>query len=106
MPLSSEDLNRIEKLGYKRVDFAVRIRGEMRLRNQGRNCFFLADGKCKIYTSRPEGCRLYPLVYDEETYKFVNDSLCPYGSHFKVNHEDKERLKHLLKKLEREALKK
>ena len=103
MPLIEDDLKRIEKLGYKRVEFTLQVEGETRLSNRGKSCFFLKDGKCKIYYDRPEGCKIYPLVYDIDTHKFVYDSVCPHGTDFRVTHEDKERLKRLIKKLDREA---
>jgi len=66
MPLTEEDIERIERLGYRREDFVViGDDGIPRLKNVNGHCVFLdvETGKCKIYPYRPLGCRLYPLVY-------------------------------------------
>lgn len=68
MPLTDEDLKRLEKLGFKRADFTIEVDGETRLKNMAKQCFFLKDGRCSIYEARPEGCRIYPLVYDIDTH--------------------------------------
>jgi uncharacterized protein len=103
MPLTANDLKRIEKLGFKKIDFTIEVEGETRLRNRGKACFFLKDGACSIYESRPEGCRIYPLVYDVDSHKFVYDPVCPHSADFKATREDKDRLKRLIHRLEREA---
>ncbi|HIH87860.1 TPA: YkgJ family cysteine cluster protein, partial [Candidatus Bathyarchaeota archaeon] len=91
---------------YKRADFTVEAEEETRLKNRGKNCFFLEGGKCGIYENRPEGCRIYPLVYDVDAHKFVYDPVCPHSAEFKATREDKDRLKRLIRRLEREAAKK
>ncbi len=106
MPLTEEDLKRIEKLGFKRTDFTVEVDGETRLKNKAKQCFFLKEGRCSIYEARPEGCRIYPLVYDVDAHKFVFDSVCLHGAEYKATREDKDRLKRLIRRLEREAAKK
>jgi Fe-S-cluster containining protein len=103
MPLTKEDVKRIEKLGFKRISFIIEAEGETRLRNVRGVCFFLDGMRCRIYGSRPEGCRIYPLVYDVETHEFVYDSVCFHSNEFKVRREDKTRLKRLIRKLETEA---
>jgi Fe-S-cluster containining protein len=105
MPLTEDDLKRIEKLGFKRVEFSIRVEGETRLRNRDKACFFLEEGKCRIYPSRPEGCTIYPLVYDIDSHKFVYDTVCPHDKEFKATREDKERLKRLIRRLEKEDVK-
>ena len=62
-------------------------------------CVFLGEDSCKIYSFRPEGCRLYPLVYNEKDRKAVVHDLCPYGLEFKVSGEDRENLVAFFKKL-------
>ena len=99
MPLSNFDLKRILKLGYKPEYFAVRTDGEWRLKNNSGRCVFLSEESCRIYRHRPEGCRLYPLVYDENLRKAVVDPFCPYGYLLKVQKNDVKRLKILLEKL-------
>ena len=75
MPLTEDDLKRIDKLGFKRTDFTVEADGETRLRNVKKACFFLREGMCIIYEERPEGCRIYPLVYDLDAHKFIYDTV-------------------------------
>lgn len=99
MPLSDLDLNRILKLGYKLECFAVKTDGEWRLKNSSGWCVFLVEERCEIYPHRPEGCRLYPLVYDEILRKAVIDPLCRYGYLFKVQKNDVKRLKTLVRAL-------
>ena len=99
MPLSNLDLERILKLGFELEYFAVKTDGGWRLKNSSGRCVFLVEEGCGIYPHRPEGCRLYPLVYDENLKKAVIDPLCPYGHLFRVQKNDTERLKTLLEKL-------
>ncbi|MDI9645112.1 MAG: YkgJ family cysteine cluster protein [Archaeoglobales archaeon] len=40
MPLTEEDIKRIESLGYSRKDFAIKIDGIFRLRNINGRCIF------------------------------------------------------------------
>ncbi len=96
MPLANTDLKRILKLGYKLEYFAVKTDGEWRLKNSSGRCVFLSEEGCRIYRYRPEGCILYPLVYDENLGKAVIDPFCPYGSLFEVHKNDIRRLKILL----------
>jgi Fe-S-cluster containining protein len=65
MELSSEDIQRLEEMGYRLEEFAVTANGVTRLRNVDGYCAFYshADKKCQIYQRRPIGCRLYPVVY-------------------------------------------
>jgi len=102
MPLSSFDIERILKLGYRLNDFAVRRGGSWQLRNSSGKCVFLSEGGCKIYPYRPEGCRLYPLVYDEDLGSAVIDTLCVYGYEFEVSEDDIQKLLSLLESIEKE----
>ena len=99
MPISNLDLKRILKLGYKLECFAVKTKEGWRLKNNCGRCVFLIEESCEIYPHRPEGCRLYPLVYDENLKKAVIDPSCPYGYEFNVQKNDVERLKNLIEKL-------
>ena len=80
MELSSKDIERLEKKGYRREEFAVIAGGVARLRNVGGWCYFysLADKKCRFYGKRPLGCYLYPVVYLMNEGAVV-DELCPMG---------------------------
>jgi len=80
MELSSEDIERLEEMGYRLEEFAVIDDGVTRLRNIDGYCYFYsrADMKCQVYEKRPMGCYLYPVVYLENEGAMV-DELCPMG---------------------------
>ena len=99
MPLSRSDIERISRQGYRFKDFVLKRKRERFLRNSMGRCVFLGEDSCKIYSFRPEGCRLYPLVYNEKDRKAVVHDLCPYGLEFKVSGEDRENLVAFFKKL-------
>jgi Fe-S-cluster containining protein len=84
MLLSNEDIERLEKRGYKRDAF-VRFdtEGYTVLRNLNGNCFFFDAEKvtCRERANRPLGCRIYPIVLDEDRGIIVDD-ICPSGSTF------------------------
>ncbi len=79
MLLSDEDIERLERKGYKR-DFFVRFdkKGYAVLRNLDGVCVFFDPEKrvCKERAVRPLGCRIYPVVLDEDK-GIVADELCP-----------------------------
>lgn len=99
MPLTRSDIERIKKHGYRVRDFALKRGRERRLKNVNGRCVFLGENSCTIYSYRPEGCRLYPLVYDEDTGRGVIHDYCPHGQEFKVSEDDLEKLYTLIKKL-------
>jgi len=103
MPLSRLDMKRISKLDYRLEDFAIKTEEGWRLKNRFGRCVFLVEGGCKIYPHRPEGCRLYPLAYEENSGKMVLDNLCPYRYEFKVEKDDIQKLKSLLEGLGKEG---
>ena len=80
MILTSEDLTRIEQSGYTRKDFCLprsEFDGFWQLRNINGRCFFLdKEGKCTIYSIRPYGCRVYPLVYEPSDDDILIDEDC------------------------------
>ncbi|MEM2142729.1 MAG: YkgJ family cysteine cluster protein [Candidatus Thorarchaeota archaeon] len=80
MTLTREDVIRICSLGYDREYYAFRASdGFIQLRNVEGHCFFydVGTGLCKIYESRPEGCRYYPVIYDARKRRCVVDQECP-----------------------------
>ena len=103
MPLTRVDMRRITREGFRLSDFAVKVGVEWRLRNSSGRCFFLSGGLCRIYSHRPEGCRLYPLVYDEDTGRPAMDDLCPHRREFETEKEDVASLIRLIRRLEKEA---
>jgi Fe-S-cluster containining protein len=88
MTLSDSDVKRIEEKGYKREEFLEDKDGFLILKNIEGQCFFLKNKKCSIYSSRPQGCRFYPLIYDFEKSEIVIDELCPNHSEFDVDDYD------------------
>ena len=99
MPLSRFDIDRISRQGYRFKDFVVKRRRERHLKNSNGRCVFLGEDSCIIYSFRPEGCQLYPLVYHENYRKVVVHNLCPYHNEFKVSRDDIDNLHAFLKKL-------
>jgi len=81
MELSSKDIKRLERAGYRREEFTVTGEdGVTRLRNIGKWCCFydIVEKRCRIYADRPLGCYLYPVVYSVNEGVIV-DELCPMG---------------------------
>lgn len=78
MLLSKEDIERLERNGYDR-EFFVRIdeEGYAVLRNQNGHCVFLDPEKrvCKERSSRPSGCRIYPVIQDKDK-RIIVDGAC------------------------------
>ena len=88
MPLTKEDARRISALGFDQKDFLLDEDGWLQLRNtmEGR-CFFLSYGLCSIYPDRPEGCRLYPVVFDVDGAEAVLDPDCQHRDGFRLSAE-------------------
>jgi len=99
MPLSHNDIERISQQGYRFKDFVVKQGRERYLKNRNGRCVFLGDNGCIIYSFRPEGCQLYPLVYNENEGNIVVHDYCPYGHEFIVSRDGIENLNALLHKL-------
>ena len=100
MPLTEEDVKRIECLGYSREEFSVIVDGIRRLRNVNGRCYFLDESNgCKIYEHRPIGCRIYPVVLDPDSGKAIVDRLCPKWKEVRI--EDVRRVEKILRELVR-----
>ena len=99
MPLTGIDIKRITEQGYRYKNFVIRRKKERYLKNLNGKCIFLGENECKIYPSRPDGCRLYPLVYNENTCQAITHDFCPHRNMFKASNEDIEKLHSLIKKL-------
>jgi Fe-S-cluster containining protein len=85
MLLSAEDIERLERKGYHKDFFAhFDKEGYALLRNLQKHCVFYDVGnqRCTVYHSRPSGCRLYPVVYDEQK-GIVIDEICRAKSKMK-----------------------
>ena len=79
MELTRDDIERLERLGYRREEFAVCENGVCRLRNVEGRCYFLSEDGCRVYEHRPLGCRVYPAVCVEGE-GIAIDSYCPLAS--------------------------
>jgi len=78
MLLSREDITRLETLGYDPLEFsAMNDEGFFELRNVHGSCFFLKENQCQVYTSRPQGCKFYPIIFDLDINKAILDKECP-----------------------------
>ena len=92
MVLLDDDVQRIRDLGFKESYFAADSDdGFKMLKNgvQGR-CVFHDGKQCTIYTKRPAGCKLYPVIYDENIDRPVKDRLCPFRSEFDLSLKGKQ----------------
>jgi Fe-S-cluster containining protein len=82
MLLSTEDIECLERKGYAREFFACyNSQGYFTLRNCGGYCVFydVEKQRCRVHASRPSGCRIYPVIYDEDK-GIVVDGICPARS--------------------------
>lgn len=102
MPLSNDDVKRIEKLGFDRNHFVINNDGWLQLRNLNERCVFNDGKKCTIYDSRPEGCKFYPVIYDESEKCATLDEDCPHRDEFKISDANLEALASLVAKLNSE----
>ena len=100
--LSEEDIVRIEKRGNSRNSF-LRIdeEGYALLRNRQGHCVFYnsQERRCEVYAFRPAGCRVYPVVFDEESGVIV-DFIC-HAQGSISEHEKARRGKSVIKLLEK-----
>ncbi len=78
MLLSKKDIKRLENKGYSKNQF-VRYdkQGYAELKNRDGYCVFYDRVKrqCSVYIDRPSGCRVYPVILDEEK-GIVLDTIC------------------------------
>ncbi len=106
MLLLEDDVQRIVGLGFKEGSFAVESDGFKMLRNSSKGRCVFHDGKqCTIYPNRPAGCRVYPIIFDEDLNRPVKDKLCPYRDEFDLSLEVRRELADVYLELidEREA---
>ena len=78
MLLSKKDIKRLEKKGFSQNQFVnYDKKGYAQLKNRDGYCIFydLKNRRCSVYVDRPAGCRVYPVILDEET-GIILDSIC------------------------------
>jgi len=85
MLLSNIDIENIEQIGYNRYYFTRSKKGWLKLKNKDGKCVFHNGKICLVYQNRPEGCELYPLIFNKESNSAVVDEDCPYGDNFSFN---------------------
>ena len=102
MLLLDEDVRRIVGLGFKEDSFTVVSEGFKILKNKKGRCVFHDGKQCTIYSDRPAGCRLYPVILDVDLNKPVKDELCPYRSEFDLSMKAKQELSVVYDKLIKE----
>jgi hypothetical protein len=106
MPLREADAARLAAAGHDPARFARVEDGWLLLRNENGSCVFLtAQGQCGVHDLRPEGCRLYPLVWEEDDAgngAAAMDEVCPWREEFATNPQDRRRLDALVRVLVRE----
>ncbi len=107
MLLSEEDVCRLEKKGYERSFFAFYdSKGYVTLKNYLGCCVFYDADKyqCRVRSVRPLGCRIYPVIYDEDK-GIVVDKICPASADVDEKQRAKrgKKVKKLLERIDAEA---
>ncbi|MFX1277235.1 MAG: YkgJ family cysteine cluster protein [Promethearchaeota archaeon] len=83
MPLSLRDIEIILNnfpVKLKKESFALKITNYYyQLKNIDGHCFFFdkTNKNCKIYAFRPQGCKFYPIIYNQDKKKCIYDDYCP-----------------------------
>jgi uncharacterized protein len=108
MLLSKKDIKRLEDRGYSQNQFVnYDTHGYATLKNHEGYCVFydLTQRICSEYENRPSGCRVYPVIVDEEK-GIILDTICESRNtitdqekHLKGKH-----VVHLLDVIDSEAL--
>ena len=102
MILSNADIERIKELRFDTKFFVRKNRGWLQLKNNNGRCIFHDGISCSIYEHRPEGCKLYPIIYDKDKNYAVFDEDCSHRHRFKRSNNTKQQLYNLISKLEAE----
>lgn len=105
MLLSEKDINRIKKLGYQYDFFVDTYDRWLQLKNKEGLCVFHNGIKCSIYKDRPEGCQLYPVIYDKDNKCAILDEECPHRTKFLINNSLRKKLYNLVLRVEKEKTK-
>jgi len=96
MPISMQDINNILTNYPKKLnkdEFTLKLsENHYQLKNIDGHCFFFNNKNklCNIYKFRPQGCRFYPLIFDNDIRKCIYDDYCPRTNLFFL---DKNKLK-------------
>ena len=99
MLLSMKDIKRIEQLGYTKDFFVEYQKGWLQLKNRDGRCVFHDGTKCVIYEHRPEGCKLYPIIFDYDTKQAIRDKDCPYNETFPMTKQIEKQVSNLVSRI-------
>jgi Fe-S-cluster containining protein len=100
MPLLKKDVERIKALDFDYDYFVIAKDGWLQLKNNNGKCVFNNGRRCIIYEHRPEGCRLYPIIFDEDEKCATLDEDCHHRDELKVSKDDILKLTSLIRKLD------
>ena len=92
MLLSHQDIERIKRLGFNTDFFVTERNGWLQLKNQDGRCVFHSGIMCTIYETRPDGCKLYPIIYDNDKKYAVFDKDCPQRDKFHISKSNTKQL--------------
>jgi len=108
MLLSERDITRLVKKGFSKNYFVKYDKqGYAQLKNREGYCVFYDPKKrqCNVYADRPSGCRVYPVILDEEK-GIVLDDIC--GSRNTITEREKNikgrKVIRLLERIDSEAV--
>jgi len=104
MPLSVSDIARIKVLGFSEDSFIVKRNGDRQLKNLSGRCVFHNGQQCTIYSHRPEGCQVYPVIFNEDMGEAVLDSYCPHNEKFQLTPKIAREVTKLVRKLDMEKV--
>jgi len=94
MILSYQDIDRIKRLGFDINFFVTERDGWLQLKNQ--------DGRCVFHKDRPDGCKLYPIIYDKDKKHAIFDKDCLQKDKFLMSKSITKQLYDIVSKLESE----
>ena len=107
MLLSERDITRLVKKGFSKNYFVKYDKqGYAQLKNREGYCVFYDPKKrqCNVYADRPSGCRVYPVILDDEK-GIVLDDIC--GSRNTITEREKKingrKVIRLLERIDSEA---
>ena len=103
MSLSNEDIEQIKGLGFATKFFITKRDGWLQLKNYNGRCAFYNGVGCSIYENRPEGCKLYPIIYDKDKNCAVLDEDCSHREKFEISKTAIQQVSDLVSKLECES---
>ena len=78
MLLSKKDIKRLEKKGFSQNQFVNFDKQDYAvLKNREGYCVFYdrKNHSCSVYADRPVGCRVYPVIVDEDV-GIILDKIC------------------------------